>query len=71
MERITQLRDNYYADSGEAGIVDSSQFFMVEVWRTWANAWTQGTYYHDQKLDLRWYPEQTTANKLGTLVGTL
>lgn len=70
MERITQLRDNYYADSGEAGIVDSSKFTDIEVWRTWEHGGTVGDYWN-QKYNLRYYEPTATSPRLGDRMGTL
>jgi hypothetical protein len=70
MDRIIQIRDNYYIESGQASVIDSTKFMDVEVWRTWANGGTVGDYWN-QKYNLRYYEPTATSPKLGDHMGTL
>jgi len=69
-ERIISLRNDFY-QSESYSIVDSSSFALNEVYFTYASGWSESTKYWNQKFNIRYYPETSTAIPLGTKIGTL
>ena len=69
-ERIVSLRNDFY-QSKSYSAVDSSSFALNEVYFTFASGWSASTSYWNQKFDIRYYPENSTAVPLGKNIGTL
>ena len=69
-DRIISLRDNFY-NAAEYSLIDSTKFTLVEVHQTYASGWSSEAKYWNQKFDLRYYPDFSTAVPLGTKIGTL
>jgi len=69
-ERIVSLRNDFY-QSVSYSAIDSSSFALNEVYFNYASGWSASTSYWNQKFDIRYYPETSTAVPLGTKIGTL
>jgi len=69
-ERIISLRNSFY-ESESYSAIDSSSFVLNEVHFTYASGWESSTHYLNQKFDIRYYPESSTAVPLGEKIGTL
>lgn len=69
-DRIVSLRDNFY-NSTDYSLIDSSKFTLVEVHQTYASGWSSAAKYWNQKFDLRYYPDSSTAAPIGGNLGTL
>lgn len=71
-ERIETLRNNFYeSEFYSISSIDSTDFILNEVYFTYNSALTTPTNYWNQKFDIRYYPETSTAIPLGNKIGTL
>ena len=68
-ERIISLRDNFY-NSSDYTLIDSTKYSLVEVHQTYAAGWSGATKYWNQKFDVRYYPDSSTASPIGNKLGT-
>jgi len=69
-ERIISLRNSFYQSESYSAI-DSSSFALNEVYFTYASGWSASTSYWNQKFNIRYYPPNSTAEPLGSKIGTL